>query len=311
MASEKPTLFPQLNGTPGDAPQSEDITDMPLRPLNAGQKDWPDSFATGENVSSIHSEGAFGEQPEQVGPKEETTERQEKKSRRSAGERIAQLTRRYRQEESRAHGLTEALAARDERIEALERRLEERQSYKPPATEPYYAAPEGQDPQGPQPANIAHIVNDAVRRAVDPIVRDTKAEREQRALKDEQQVSYMDACREVPELADPQSSESEAFREIWSQSPLRVDPDGPLHVAYMVKGAFAEERQTRPAREARKRAASVVTPGPRTTDITTSAPKSGHMKNVMSEGLDRFRGGDKDPETYIAIRKAQRRLQGR
>ena len=307
---EKPRLFPALDGSsPGDEPASEDITGVPLKPLNEGAE-WPDSFATGSGIASVTKEG-LGEEPlaaEDQRFEEDTRERQEKKNRRSARERIAQITRRYRQEQDRAELLKEELSKRDQRIEALERRLSSHPMVRPStlSESPYaQAAASGEGVEAPA-MDVAQIVSQEVRRAIEPIVRHQEESERRQMLEREQQQSYMEALKELPELADPNSAESVAFREIWEGTRLKNDPEGPYYVALMVKGAFAEERQTRPAREARKRAASVVTSGPAPTPTETALPRRS-MARLVDAGLERMRRGDDTADTYIAVRKAMRR----
>ena len=309
MSEDKGTMFPALDGSaPGDQPTSEDITGMPLKPMTE-KKDWEPSFVGGSTVSSVTEEGmppvegAAG--VVETEPEPEVPKRRGK----TAVERIAQLTRRYRDEQTESAGLREELRATQKKIQELEDGISTRPRAAPTSRdslgEPYTeeAGSHGQQPF----ADTAAIVRQEVRRAIEPIAKRFDEQDRASALEREQLQTYQEAVAEVPELADPQSEESEAFRRIWSQSPLQKSPDGPLHVALMVKGAFSDERRGDATQRARKRAAGVVTPGPRSVDTQPSLGKQG-MKNVLDEGFKRFQEGDESPETFIALRKAQRRI---
>jgi hypothetical protein len=306
--SEKPTVFQPMDGSaPSELPAGDDITGVPLKPFNE-KAEWGDAFAQeGSAVSSVPGADPLGSgapTPEYGAP--ETVDPQPEKRRRgkSAQERISQLTRNYRHEQGVNQELNDKLQRLEERLENTERRPPpSRQAAPPPSQETYadYAADSGQD--------LGRVVADSVRRAVEPLQARLEASEQATKLQRAQAASEQEAARVCPELLDPQSEESAAFRDIWSGDPLRYDPAGPYKVALMVKGAFAEERQTRPARTAKKRAASVVTPGPGTPELDQQ-PQGQRYDRVIDEGLRRTREGISEPGDYIAIRKAQRRKRG-
>jgi hypothetical protein len=141
---------------------------------------------------------------------------------------------------------------------------------------------------------------------VQPILNRQDAVDRQASLQQSHEAAFADVLQEFPEFGDTNSAERRTFNEIWQNSSLRGDPDGPLQVAYQVRGVLADEVARRADQEPRKRAASVIKPGPVPQDSTTSAADV-KRKNVSAEGLRRIRLGSDDPQDYIAVRKAQRR----
>lgn len=316
--SDPGTVFESFDGSsPGTQPKSDDITGVPLQKYaDSSDGDWPDTEAgrshRGSTISSVP--GSNGIQPEDEGSVgvQETDEREERKPRRTAEQRIRQLTRRYRSAEGRSSELETQLRdlqtqikRQDETISSLRSARPSRSTREASSYEDYSSSPEGGDRGGFDPDVIRKVVAESIA----PIAERIERTERQNQLQQEQQSSFAEAVQELPELQDANSEEARYFNELWGSSRLREDPDGPLHIAMIVKGALSDDRRDRPSREARKRAASVVTPGPRNPEVQPPHVHAG--KKVFTEGMSRLREGDDDPDTYIATRKAQRRFMRR
>jgi len=301
MASDPGTVFESLDRKgPGSSEKTDDITGVPLAKMESTE--YKTSFASGDSVSSIP--GFVGDRLEQSdtgsGPEPESgdPDGHRERPRRTAEQRISQLTRRYREEQDKSTDLEGAVRELLTEVKEKDKRISELLRRQQSTAE----SPDSAE----QPIGRSDDIRDIIRSEIKPLFERQQAIETQSRLRQEQEGSYSDALDVLPALGDVNSPESKAFRRIWSGSPLRHDPDGPLHVAYQVRGVLVEESHSRPEREARKRAASVVRPGPASPE-TTAPATSNRVRGVMNEAFTRLREGDDDPDTYIAARKAQRR----
>ena len=311
-------MFPSLDGSdPGSQESISDVTGIPLEkvePNISAGKDYPLSSAAGDMVSQIPGRGPPGTEAEAASnvAGSETVEPGDAQRRgRTPQDRISQITKKYRNEERKNDYLGQQLDAlqaqiqqKDQAIQDLSRRVSTIQG---PRTEQVYgdlaqvSADQAAVPAGVDLQAIRQIVGEAIA----PLAERQRKQDEFSRLQGDQQVSLAEAAEMVPELNDPNSPQAKSFREIWAVSPLRESAEGPLHVALMVRGAYAEEAPKGQV-EARKRAASVVSTGPASLP-TSSASPAGQYKQIYKEGLRNIITGDDSYDNYIAARKAQRR----
>jgi hypothetical protein len=268
------TVFQSLDGdSPGSEAPGEDISGIPLQPMSEGPPDYANQ--SNSQYSSVPGSQEPAHAVEESGsvPSDSEAQPQGSRNRRTAAERISQLTRRRREAEGEASQLRAQVQDLSTRLQEQSRLLGE-----------IRRVPQGEIRRVPQGDSAPY---------------DGGAEGLPAPAGDIEGTIF-------PEFGDTNSAERRTFNEIWRNSSLRGDPDGPLQVAYQVRGVLADEVARRADQEPRKRAASVIKPGPVPQDSTTSAADV-KRKNVSAEGLRRIRLGSDDPQDYIAVRKAQRR----
>lgn len=300
--SDIPLVFESLDGPePGSEPMVDNITDTPLQRGLPPLEGYPDT-QLGQQVG--HVPGAGGEPgypdvPEGYDRPYGSEEPQPDAARRNripARQRIAQLTQRYRQSENQNSELLAQIQDLQKKINMQEARMNQA-SRTPPAQEGYGASEPGSfDP---------NVIRQIVEEVVSPIREEMTSNRTQSQLRQSQDMSLAQAVRELPELGRPDSEAAEVFRELWASSPLRSHPDGPLHVAFQVKGVLAEERASEPEQEARKRAAQVIRPGPMP-GVPAPSGAGREKQKLYDEAMKRVREGSATDDDYITARKIQR-----
>jgi hypothetical protein len=306
-------IFPSLDGnTPGEQDTGTDISDQPLTPLSA--PDMPDAAGTGSAVSSVP--GVEGQQA----PDDQTVAGADisapaARKPRTAQDRIAQLTRRYRQEQD---ARTDLQAQLDELLRVAQSQQQEiaaiRAGRQAPA--PRKQANEAADALGlagaGEPVDVP-ITLDAVKNVVREVLGSHVAEERQRTSAVEQMrqahmTSFKEAVEEMPELADERSQARQVFDELYRTSPISKLPDGPYQLALQVRGILADDaRRGQVASPERKRQASVVSPSPSQSDI----PDTGRTAAVREfQGLTaKIRAGDTEFSTYKRWRFLRDNLQ--
>lgn len=120
----------------------------------------------------------------------------------------------------------------------------------------------GQKPQESTPAvaptDIASAIKAAVAEAVNPLVEDINATKQQSALSRAQNVSYQRAVAGIPELKDPNSATSQVFAQLIDGRPdLQALPDGPELAAQIARGIVASNKTEVKEQIERKAAAAV------------------------------------------------------
>lgn len=255
------TMFPSLyeGGTPGDRDGGEDITGQVLPDLSPKPDLAP---GTGSSLSSVP--GSAPDAPvvpqgtaQAIQGGQAGTDRKP----RTASERIAQLTRRFRQAEDQNNNLNAQIQelinlgrAQAQEIAAL------RQGR--PAKAPEMDA----DPTGAAASQgSAPISLDAVRNVVREVVTGYDSERRAAELRVQQMqqahlASFKEAALDLPELMDTRSRARQIFDEIYASSPLIQLPDGPYQIALQVRGILADEAHRAQTTAVRKVQTSAVAP---------------------------------------------------
>lgn len=303
------TLFPSEDGLdPGSAEPAQDITGFDL------PADTPQPQQAAGEPTTIAADNI-----------EPPTERKG----RSAAERIAQLTRRYRAESSARSNVEDQLARLTEIVEKQNNQLRaiNTRPLLAPASVQHdaFGLAEGASPVSPNPpytvgyavpaqggANVsADDIAAAVTKAIDGYDQKQRRERvEQEHLKETQLTSFQEAADEIPELSDARTRTHKLFMELYSGSPLRHLPDAPYQIALQVRGILADEAAHRASPgelEARKRQASNITPLP-TSELPSGVDRAALQKEYASI-KESLKNGDTDPRTFVRWRKVREALQ--
>jgi hypothetical protein len=303
------TVFPGLDGTPGDRDGGADITGQVLPPLTP---EYEDAAGTGSNVSIVPGgPEPAGDAPTVAGGQiEAPTGRRA----RSAQDRIAQLTKQYRQEQ-RARGdiegqLSEALSI----LRAQGEQLNELRAGRAPA--PRQAANEAADALGlgstPSETGGQSITLDSIDRLLQSRFSDYEARAQQRNTEIEQmrqshEAAFKEASEEMPELLDNRSAARRVFDQLYAVSPLRTLPDGPYQIALQVQGILAAESRGGGQNPQRKLQAGVVAPAAGPTDIPDS--QRANARKEFEKLTQLRRGGNEDFQVYKKWRQLRDNLQ--
>lgn len=254
------TMFPSLygGGTPGDQPAPEDITDQVLPDLTPRSDLAP---GTGSNLSVVPSgSDAPPGTPVPAQGNVQAPSRQEGRRPRTAEERIAQLTRRYRQAEDQNNNLSAQISELLQTTRAQAAEIAAIRAGRVPQPEVSADPTGGAAAQGSIPITL-----DAVRQVVGETLRSYDSERRATESRIQQmrashEAAFKEAALDMPELMDTRSRARQIFDELYASSPLIQLPDGPYHIALQVKGLLADEQRQGAAQEVRKVQASAVAP---------------------------------------------------
>lgn len=265
----KGTLFPEFKegGSPGDAESASDITGLVLKGLSDNDDTETVRGPDGSSLSLVQSplEGAPAPMGTPVAKVESTVQPEEKKDRRprTAQERIAQLTKRYRQEQNNNNELstqvTELLTylqKQDKEIQALRGQVNNNKPHIQKEQDIFGIRPDGAGPNAvPDPSTGIPVSADTIRSIVTEAI--TDYDQRQRKVRDEQaqlaalqEQSFVEAMEEVPELADKRSKAFRYFSEVYEVSPLQKLPDGPYQIALQIKGMLADDAAPAPSKPA-------------------------------------------------------------
>lgn len=288
------TVFPGFDGTPGDQIPAEDISGQPLEPLMS--PDDPLAAGTGSSLPSAPGGGAgadAGDARSQTIAGGEVPAPAQRKAR-TANDRIAQLTKRYR-DEQRARGdiegrLEEAIGILRAQGEELTRLRSGRAPSK--ANEAADAlglagVPDGQGSPGFTLESLSGVIE---RKFEEFEARRSQRDNEIRQLQASQEMAFKEATEEMPELLDPRSPARQYFDELYRTSPLKTLPDGPYQIALQVRGLLADEVRHTPAPE-RKVQAGVIVPsgGPVDTNSRAALEKEyAELTALRKKGNDEF-----------------------
>lgn len=258
------TLFPEMKegGSPGEVESGDDITGLVLKGLsdNDNAQGQGGGGAALSLAPSPAMEGAPAPQGQPGVVVEDTTPQDHPGKPRTAAQRIAQLTQRYRSEQ-RARGEVETQLSQV--LDVMRQQGQELRELRGTLARPPSGAAVPQDmsddPLGlagaqPSPAKhadpttgipmtpetISAIVTNAIG-AYDQKVQERQTAREQLATSQEQ--SFGEALQEMPALGDKRTQAFKVFSEIYETSPLRTLPDGPYQIALQVRGILADEGQ--------------------------------------------------------------------
>jgi hypothetical protein len=322
MAGPEGTLFPGLDGTPGEIPESTDITGIVLPSLSSDPQptdgDYPLSEAA-QNVSvhSFNRESHGNEPPAQM-PQDvaviDGTPRQPEPGtpRRSLDDKIDALIGATPSEgrtyaEDQLAQLTDALLQQGRQIEQL---ISNRRTPTPaPAPTGEVDPITGQAAGAPAPAPVsAGDIENVVSRALQNYdAEQQKARNATVQLQLSHEDSYRRAALDVPGIDDPTSPVHKTFLRIWTRSPLQKLPDGPYQVALQVQGLLAADAASNAALTQRKRQASPASPAPTATDQLGE----GQVQALQAEYAkisQQLRNGVRDKDLMFKFRKLGRIL---
>lgn len=280
------TLFPSLSGDePGEninrpsPPTNEPLVD-PKNPI-------PDYPPHSNFVPEAHRVA----EPVQEGapaptPAEPVDDPNARPKRRTAAERIAQLTKRWRQAEGTRSQLEVQLQNMTQQLVSNQQRLEQLiASRSAPPSRASNGEFVGDSTDGtPQPGvGPTPVTKDDVRSIVADVIQGIATEQQRKQtevirLQQSQQTSFAEAVEEFPELNDRRTRANQLFHEIYANSPLRYQADGPYQIALQVRGILADEATEARVQQSNKVAASVVTPRASGVD----APDSEKQKAVKT-----------------------------
>jgi hypothetical protein len=321
MPSDPGTLFPSIDGdSPGTEPARADVTGQVLPDLAES------SIAAGQSNSISHVDMLGGGQVEGAEPGKQLVAGGEidppaqRKGGRTAADRIAQLTKKYRQEQDGRSQLEVQLSQLVSRLEDQSKLITQLSSRSPAAHgKPDNSAGDpsglgdlgGDAPKNAPASDIAAVVQQAL---VNYDQQRQYAEAQKVAQTNMHIASFKEACEEFPELADARTSANRLFLQLYNTSPLRALPDAPYQIALQVRGILADEAsnpRVNPAEvDARKRGASIVP----SRSLSTPTPEVAGTQRVQLEKElgkinDQMKAGSQDPRLYIQWRKLRSALQ--
>jgi hypothetical protein len=222
--------------------------------------------------------------------------------------RINKLTRQRREAEEQNTMLSQQLNLLSQQMEEL--RKQSRQSVAQPAIAPAGSPMDafgGGEAQPTQPQAAPLNADDIAGIIAQQLNGYEQQRRNEQAavvrLQTAQQESFQEALEDVPDLADGRTQAGKLFNQLWAQSPLQSDPNGPFHVAMTVRGLLAGEPgegvPSRGATEQQKLQATTFAPTPSTTDV----PQVGRqqLEQAYVKAMEAYRSGDK--QAYVAARK--------
>lgn len=306
------TLFPMWDGTPGEGGIQAD---------NLGQFPFGDPLFTSDPM--LEGGGQPNAQPEGTPMPDQdvsgapTAPPAAPSRRKSAQERIAQLTARYRQTETERDHLADQVAALSKQFQDSQAQIAQLLTRRAPAPAPNGSSPQGGLFSAPEKSDDAptyapvdaRMIRDIVAEAIKPLVTDVQVTREQLALRAQHEAALVDAVNEYPELAKTNSEAAAVFRELYQTHPIRNLPDAPIHLAMLTRGILADARRQEQAAAARKRMAGVQAPSPSATDEV--GPTDGQQAAKRAdEARARLREADKSLNTYKALRAVSTRAPG-
>lgn len=301
-------IFPSLDGSePGRDDAGQDISGQVLPPLTPDAGDMPDSDASGTGLSSVPGSGA---QVEGAGAPDPVTvaggEINAPQGRRAktAADRIATLTKRYRQEQELRSGaedrLNEALSLlrqQGEQIAAL------RSGRAPAQTKPANEAADALGLAGSPDQSAQPVTLDAVRGVIREVITDyDRTQRESnaraQALSDAHIAAFKEAVADFPELGNDASHARQIFNELYAHSPLRALPDGPYQIAQQIFGIIPSEvRRGQAASPQRKQQVGVVVPQSGSADPNQALAAAKQEFSKLSAQM-RVQGSGQDFKAY-------------
>jgi hypothetical protein len=245
------------------------------------------------------------------------------RQRRTAQDRINQLTGRYRAAQEENGALTEQIGRLAQIVEQQNLQIQNISrgvGNSPPqaslgipgavdALDSPSPVPVVNTPQSTGPLDVASIVSQAIA-SYDSKQRTAQAATDK--LRNAHEQAFSAACEEFPELADGRTLARRTFNELFFNSPLRQLPDGPYQVALQVRGILADETRRAPSApttpvDVRKRQASVVVPQSSPTDAPVASQQQ--LSKQYTDLMTRVRNGDSSFETHRALRYVRAAMQ--
>jgi hypothetical protein len=292
-------MFPELggDGAPGDADAGTDVSGVRLPDLSPSNDDF--APGTGSSLSSVPSVAAdapaAGQRDVQV--EAGTFPASQTRKARTAEERIAQLTRRYRQEEQKNQNVSAQL---QQLLEVTQRQSAELTAIRSgrvvqPTAGDLEAEVPGAPPSGP-------LTLDAVRSVVRDVIVDYDSKRREgdsriQQMRQAHEASFKEAAEDLPELMDTRSRARQVFDELYSSSPLTQLADGPYQISLQVRGIIADEqRRGQAASPERKLQVGVVMPSPSMSDLPHSEVQAAKVE--FAQLTKARRDGNEDFKVY-------------
>lgn len=309
------TLFPALDGaSPGQQDAGQNLGEYPFGAPLHGE----DSLPLADTSSGVVSPAEVQRQSEELPasnasilegasaavPPGNTSVSNRK---RSAEERINQLTARWRSTETENSALQNQVAQLTQMIGQMQMQQSAQSSPRaqygsgeasPSDPNPFAVAGGGSAP-GVDANSLRRIIEESVAPLAQTVTGLVQAN-QRKAL---HEVSFARAVEDFPELAKPGSEARAVFDKLYANHGLAAEPDGPEQIAVMVRGILAGARRDSQTVSQRKVAASVQVPTPSASDdVVSGQPQTHQIEQARRELLQRMRSGDRSFETYRALR---------
>lgn len=265
-------LFPALDGSsPGEAPRTQDITGTVL-PASNEPNGRPALGGSSLSMVPEHLQSRPAADAPAIPEVEVGVDGGPPGARRgrSAQDRIATLTKNWRQEQEGNAQLNNQLAQVLSLVQNQAAELSNLKSNRASApansgSSPFGAGSEAANSNAPISLDAIHGV---VREAIGSYDRELRqAQVGQLKLQQAHENSFSDAVVEFPELGDQRTSARQTFNKLFANSPLRALPDAPYQIALQVRGILADEARTASAKADQKRLASPMAPSPSGNDV--------------------------------------------
>lgn len=319
-SSGQGTMFPALRGgDPGENDPGQNLGDYPFGAPLHGEDSMPLSTIAQSGVVSPAEVQAAGEQlpdpnmqilegiaaPGVGGPPTSTRKR-------SAEERISQLTARWRAEQNTNSELTNQLAQLTQVVQSMQAQ----QFSQPQVPRPNYGSGEAspsdnplanfgqQNAQVPNATDLRRIVQESVAPLAETVTGLIHANQ----LRQAQEVSFARAVEDFPEIGRPGTEAQNLFRRIMLEhGGIAGLPDAPEQAAVFVRGVLAGSRRDSQVAGQRKLQAGIQVPTPSPSDEISIGPsQAAQVKALRDQAAQNTRLGDRSFETYKALRLAGR-----
>lgn len=313
------TVFPSIRGgSPGDQDPGQNLGDYPFGAPLHGEDSLPISgVAQSGIVSPAEVQAAEEPLPDSgamvlegaaaaIPPGGQSVSGRK----RSAEERIHQLTAKWRSSQTENTVLNQQVA----QLSQLIQNMQAQQNSPSPAPRPYGSgeaspsdnpfASAGQPSAPVQHAtDLRRIVQESVAPLANQVTGLLEAQR-QRAL---QEASFARAVADFPDIGKPGTEANAHFRDLMQNHALGTLDDGPEQVAVFVRGILAGARRDSQIASQRKVQAGVQVPTPSPSDEIAIGPSRGQqIVDLHKQAAQNYRTGDRSFETYKALRLAGR-----
>lgn len=309
-----------------DIPESmaddvQDITDQPLPDLY--DDDAHSDVGAHSTVPGLDV-GPDDPRTPDVPPVDDPGDVQRNRNRRSAAERIAQLTRKFRDEEEQRGVAEQMLENQSRQIMALQQQISRighspiqgvpanHGAPRPSASDLFGDAdPTEQTPTIPHQGVPASLTREDIRSVLREVVTEQNLEH-QKQLADQQRLlqaheeAFGVAAEDFPELADQNSTARRLFNELYQKSPIKNLPDAPLQIAYQVRGILADQRSPRSTDQAKRQMAGIVPTPTGAAEIGES--QIAQAKKRVGQLQEAIRNGDTSFNTYRELRQLRQQL---
>lgn len=309
--AEPSTMFPSLDGN--DPGQEESVDNLDARggpgalPPLSPTEDWD---APHSDVVEPGAPTVAGVTPPTIPAEPEidimpaVTEGQEapRGRRRSAEDRIAQLTGRYRAAEGERDALAQQVAHLSNIIQNTQQQMAQLATARTQRTSPAGLDPLAGGEAETSPAFDPGAVRGVVQEAIAPLMQEVSSNKEALRKRAVHEDSFRRATEEFPELNEVGSEARSIFDELYRKSPIAALDDGPEQLAYLTRGILASDRRDRNVQTRRKQAAAVHTPS--TAPVEAQSAQAKQAAKAGAQAAHNLRLGDNTFATYKAARLA-------